>query len=173
MSSHSNEPPAQVEVEIIPTVSELNTVLEEKEVCPICRDKEFNNMVQTGCKHSFCLECINTHLKKSNECPICRQKLHRTSLELDTEAQAKNRWLSNAEINNQNQQSALKTLISIVSTCLIFTFQMVFIHYFFIIDWSEFIGIKLFILITFNLIWLCCTILCISGSCNYVRYHMC
>lgn len=65
----------KITINTIPMDPKENTA--EKE-CPICYDsKKTQNMFETNCKHTFCIECTQQHLKTSSSlnCPMCRTKL--------------------------------------------------------------------------------------------------
>lgn len=47
----------------------------ERLECPICYENECNVM-ETTCKHSFCIRCISKWLNQDGKCPLCRATIH-------------------------------------------------------------------------------------------------
>ena len=50
----------------------------KKDKCPVCKkNKLVVEMMQTECKHKFCLDCIWKCSMVDKKCPICRKKIQR------------------------------------------------------------------------------------------------
>nr|XP_009675554.1 PREDICTED: E3 ubiquitin-protein ligase DTX3L [Struthio camelus australis] len=44
---------------------------QDKDMCPICRDRFNNKEVLTKCKHAFCRSCIQQAMTYKKACPVC------------------------------------------------------------------------------------------------------
>lgn len=68
----------QTKVEIIVEISK--TIPETKCDCPICFEEiePLDQTIITGCKHTFCVECMSNLTK--NSCPMCRADINEVNV---------------------------------------------------------------------------------------------